>query len=373
MIIIVCLFCVINILYTMHNLNIICTIIQLESTRRLLAFNGLAASTRTSYNQYMRYWFDFCDAHLYDYSELNNTTAADFVAWCFDHTGLNGQTVSKALTSVTSILSEEGVEWKRKNCPYIGRLIKGFKKLKPPQHRVKRPLSNIHVALIWRHCIDKQALHRVALGLAILVGYFAGLRPEQVSRTKANRNIKMRQLTFCPSFDDCREISVNIRFSKTNQLGDRIETMELECYCDKKLLGISMPCPVHHLIKYLKRRINKFGKLKGNDPVFITEKGESLPYKHLNCFMYNCIGELNEIYKVNMDPTHYTPHTLRVGGCTDKARLNWPGWRIERWGRWSSDLWKRTYINLKFNDIAALLGVTVSELKANMNAKPYSD
>ena len=321
----------------------------------------------------MQYWFDFCDEYSIDYTDLNNTTAGDFVAWCFTSTPLNGATASKALTSVTSILCEEGVEWKRKDCPYIGRLITGFTKLKPPKKRVKRPFTCVHVALVWKHCIDLKDLDRFALGLGILIGYSAGLRPEQISRTKNKRNIRISQLTFRPNYKNCEEITINIRFSKTNQLGLKEETMDLECCCNRKILDINVPCPVHHLIKYLNKRRKIFGYLPWNSSVLVYKDGSSVLYAHLNNFMFNCILKLNEIYKINMNPAHYTPHSLRVGGCTDKARLNWPGWRIEKWGRWSSKIWKETYIKMKFDDIAALLGVTVSFIKKNMTVKPYSD
>ena len=74
-----------------------------------------------------------------------------------------------------------------------------------------------------------------------------------------------------------------------------------------------------------------------------------------------------------MNPRHYTPHVLRMGGCTDKARKGFPGWKIEKWGRWRSKCWKDVYINLDWMDMASLSGISVSNLLKNIQNKPYVD
>ena len=42
---------------------------------------------------------------------------------------------------------------------------------------------------------------------------------------------------------------------------------------------------------------------------------------------------------IKLDPSNYTSHTLRQGGCTDMARHGVPSWRMEVTGRWSSKKW----------------------------------
>ena len=73
-----------------------------------------------------------------------------------------------------------------------------------------------------------------------------------------------------------------------------------------------------------------------------------------------------------MNPEHYTPHCLRLGGCTDWARRGEPSWRIEMQGRWSSQIWRDTYINLDWKDMARIKGCTVSDLQKDIVRQPYA-
>ena len=86
--------------------------------------------------------------------------------------------------------------------------------------------------------------------------------------------------------------------------------------------------------------------------------------------MHNVIGILNKKLSLNMDPKKYTPHCLRQGGCTDLARYGVPAWRIEMKGRWRSKMWRHTYINTDWRDMANWQ-CTVSELLNKLKTKPY--
>ena len=87
--------------------------------------------------------------------------------------------------------------------------------------------------------------------------------------------------------------------------------------------------------------------------------------------MHNVIGVLNRKLKLEMDPKKYTPHSLRQGGCTDLARYGVPSWRIEMKGRWRSKMWRHTYINTDWRDMARLAKCTVSDLLDRIKTQPY--
>ena len=89
--------------------------------------------------------------------------------------------------------------------------------------------------------------------------------------------------------------------------------------------------------------------------------------------MHNAIPVLNRKLNLKMDPAMYTAHTLRLGGCTDMARKGVPNWKIEAQGRWSSKMWKYTYINMNWKDMADLRGGTVGDLLKGLVYKPYDD
>ena len=88
--------------------------------------------------------------------------------------------------------------------------------------------------------------------------------------------------------------------------------------------------------------------------------------------MHTAILTINKNMKLNMNPGHYTPHSLRLGGCTDMIRYGYQAFDIEQKGRWSSQQWRHTYVNLNWRDMANLQDCTVAELKRNIIRKPYA-
>ena len=92
-------------------------------------------------------------------------------------------------------------------------------------------------------------------------------------------------------------------------------------------------------------------RFTAKDPVLVTKTGKIFRYQHLNNFMFNAIKPINRIKKLKLKASNYTPHALRVGGCTDMARNGEPGWFIEQFGEWSSKIWKDVYINLDWSDL----------------------
>ena len=73
---------------------------------------------------------------------------------------------------------------------------------------------------------------------------------------------------------------------------------------------------------------------------------------------------------LNLKPSKYPAHSMRQGRCTDMARHNFPAWRIERAGRWQSDIWKKTYINTDWRDISKISGKSVKELLDSIVMNP---
>ena len=114
-------------------------------------------------------------------------------------------------------------------------------------------------------------------------------------------------------------------------------------------------------------------KCNPKDYFLVRYNGKPLQYQHFNTWMKNVIRILNFKLRTKMNPKHYTPHVLRVGGCTDRARNGEQGWQIEKFGRWSSKVWKDTYINLDWSDLAILLNTTQTALQSRITTRPYVD
>ena len=178
-------------------------------------------------------------------------------------------------------------------------------------------------------------------------------------------------IEWIPSYKNAKEISLQVMFSKTNKKGDKLEKVYVRCNCKDETAVI--PCTVCHLKYWIKFRNNfHHKKFKTSDFLLILKNGKPFRYDHLNNFMYNAIVNLNKRLNLQFNPHHYPPHSLRLGGCTDMARYGEPGWKIEAQGRWTSEIWKKTYINMDWTDIAKLNNCTVGELLSKVQHRPYS-
>ena len=194
------------------------------------------------------------------------------------------------------------------------------------------------------------------------------MRPSEYAKTRFSQPLTLQQIEFHPSFTYPTSLIVNLYRSKTNQHNNK-EMIIMGCTCKKQILGTWCPCVVHHIKHYINFRNTIYGD-NPNGYFFMKSNGKPLSYDNMNVFLKNCIKHMNNNYNVNFDPKEYTPHSLRVGGCTDFARRGKPGYIIEQAGRWSSKTWKTTYINLDWRDISTLSGVPICELR-ECNLSPF--
>ena len=246
--------------------------------------------------------------------------------------------------------------------------IKSLKTKYPTNPQRKRPFSHIMVWWIYNAYYDaaNPNFTYLAVIIAILICYFLGTRPNEcVWSYHSKSTAYYRQIQFLPSKKEPKELVFHLTKSKTNP-GDRLELLSIECHCQKMRFGLPSPCLVHLLKRYLKLRKKKFGKIKKDDELLITELGRKLKYCHLNDFLHKSIIKMSEATKVPLSPFFYTPHSLRTGGTTDLARLGRNALFIQQFGRWQSDEWKKVYIQLDFRDLAALRGETISFIRNSM-------
>ena len=339
----------------------------------MLANHGISSNTRKNYTCYFKYWEQYCDWMEISDLSLNQFHAINFAAWCWKFTTLNGELVSRALTAAGSYHKDNGISWIRKDFPAVKRHIDGFTKLRPPKRRPKLPFSEYHIQKLFYYCINYNRYDDTLMGAVILIGYILLLRPGELasnSRSKSKRLSNCR-ITWFPSFRSPSEISVKVSNSKTNQDNSKLETIYAGCNCNDKDRVI--PCPPHTLKYYITKRNSFHNRSFGpNEALFIKKNGKTLEYNNLNNWIHNAIAALNKRMNLKMNPAHYTAHTLRTGGCTDMARKGYPGWMIESQGRWSTNMWKDTYINMDWKDMARLRGCTVTELKCKILNRPYT-
>ena len=353
--------------------------LQLKSTRNFLARSGIQINTRDSYKTHFENWKCFCEWYEIDYTELSVGTALDFLAWAYKWTSLNSAQADKTLTSVVSFLKDVGSTFDRKSFPTIRRHLDGFRKHRPPKMRKKMPFCQEFIDLAFEYCIDLHDFDDVVCGIALCLGHDGGLRPGEYTFAKKSieKLLRLDQVECLPNWspEETTEMTIKILSSKMNKQNKKNEMIILHCKCIA--LGFEInekPCAVHLTQRHIQQRIKKFGKhsIDRRQPLLLNSKGKHFRYDHIRNFMWNFIMILNQKKRINLNPKHYTPHTLRMGGCTDKARQGEPGWKIELWGRWASKIWKTTYINMDWTDLSKITNRTLTDLKKDVKIQPYS-
>ncbi len=342
----------------------------------MLARDGIQRSTRKNYGDHYPYWVAFCDWYEIDVDDLNVSNSLDFLAWAYRKTSLNASQVDKVLTSVASVLKDKGETFNRKDFPTIRRHLDGYRFHRPPAKRKKLPICNILINYFFQFCIDFRKYNDVINGIGCLLGHDLGLRPGEYTfkQTSPQKLLRLQHIRFTPNKHNPKEITIIIPFSKTNPHNDKLELVHTECVCVYKgFKTLERPCLVHLVLHYFKMRFHWFNNnpLLLKEPFLLLKNKKHYRFDHIRNFIWNAILIINKRKKLQLNPEVYTPHALRVGGCTDKAREGYPGWYLEKWGRWSTNIWKRTYINLDWRDLAILHNKTISELTSNIANKPY--
>lgn len=203
----------------------------------------------------------------------------------------------------------------------------------------------------------------------MVIDYWGGFRPGEISKGEGTP-LKLHQLEWNPSIKDPKEIIITLRQSKTNRFGQR-ELVTIECKCGQKRFGSPILCPVHLLRSYLSKRERETGiKPDPEDYIFVNKRGQPFPYDSFRVFLKKAVEQINRNEEsIHLDPKYYTPHGLRIGGCTDLSREGTPTHLIARHGRWRSDCWKFIYINLDLIDVARVAKTTVSSLRKHIYEK----
>ena len=289
--------------------------------------------------------------------------AANFICWLYRYAIVSsGSEASKVLTGVTSVLVNFKIIWHRTK--YISELINGFIRLRPPVRKQKRPWSVYHNQLLYKLIFlpNESDFFTVSLCTMTLLAYGALLRPSEFAKRQHCAVLNRKQIKFHPSHKHPTEIILSLYSSKTNKLNIE-ERLIIPCVCKSKLANTWCPCPVHMIKYYVSLRDKLFKK---NGPLFVNNKGarkgSPISYYTFNKFLKSAITIFNSKLNLNLNPSHYTPHVIRVGSTTDLVRHGYSPHFIQRRGRWLSQIWRHIYINLIWEDISLISKLSISQL-----------
>ena len=319
-----------------------------------------APGTTYNYKGQLQKWLEFCGKTGRDPLSKSPQIFEEFIGYLFVYTQVSGDGAARTFTAMRKFFIEHKVEFYKPT--YIGQLLKGFRILRPVKVKFKRPFCHILVTYFQKYCWHHNHVGQTTLFVALVFAYWGALRPGEYTHTKFGVMLRVSQLRWNPSEKKPIEVILTLTQSKTNR-NQRLETITFPCKCGSKRFGYDCICPVHLLRRYLHLRREHIAPYYPNSPLFVNTKNKPLPYDTFRNYIKQGIKKVSSKVKVDIDSSFYSPHCLRIGGCTDLTRDGVASWKISRLGRWTSDCWKNIYVNLDFYDIARLRGETVSEIR----------
>ena len=259
------------------------------------------------------------------------------------------------IDGIMSFIKDNSHFFDRTKNPIIRRQLNGFIKDRPSEKRPKRPFMDIFLLICFKHIIKTNCYLGWLIGAAICLGYWHGLRPGEYtvhSKTEPHHILRCKNQQFGPvNSKKPFENIIILNGSKTNRIYKKDEIIACSCTCKK---FPSLPCSFHWFQKFLKKRKQKFGKPKPNDPLLLLPNGKPLKCEQVNSVLKTTVAFINKKYGLKLKVKYYAQHGLRVAACTDKMRQGWSENKVKKWGRWSSDIWHKTYWTLDLRDYCSI-------------------
>lgn len=242
--------------------------------------------------------------------------------------GLSSKTADLYLTAISFQCKVSNVSDNTKHF-LINKLAEGFRRQNKTK-RVRLPITYelLEGILTKLPVVCLNSFEVMLFKAAYVLAYFGFFRVGEVtvpnkSVVDSNKVLNLEDVSF---IDENRSILVNIRFSKTDQLG-KGTVLKI------KQSGSSI-CPVIILRQYLGQR----PKVPG--PLFCHFDGNPLTRYQFSCILQKSIKLINPQLQ------GFRSHSFRIGAATRAAQLGWPIEKIKEAGRWASEAYK-TYIHSK--------------------------
>lgn len=189
--------------------------------------------------------------------------------------------------------------------------------------------------------IDVRNSRSIVIFTAILTAFYLFLRSSNYVAKSASKFDGSRQLTRGDLVISKQLILVNIKWSKTNQLGKKKLLLPLI-----KIPGSSI-CPITW-IRYMIQRV----PAPSNAPLFcLPQKNGLTPltYSQLNTQLKTWISD------IGLNGHRYSSHGIRRGGATWANKVNISSLAIKNWGDWASSAYELYIQNDLENRLKALI------------------
>ena len=218
----------------------------------------------------------------------------------------------------------------------LERILKGITKIGTVQRQPRLPITidilRLLVFFVSQGCFGftEDTMFIAAINLA----FFGFLHCREFTMTscqdlKQAQHLCMKNIVFCPSFDQPTSMTVHLKYSKTDPFGHG-HTLTLFITGHKT-------CPVMAMHTYFKVR-----GFCPEAPCFILADNHPLGR---TAMLHVVLG------KLGLDSILYPGHSFRIGSATTAAAAGLPDWLIQAFSRWSSACYLR-YIHILLTSLS---------------------
>ena len=292
-----------------------------------LVTDGLALNSRRTYSKAVEKYIDFCVVYSINPLILDETNILRFIYFLVV-SGLAPATIRVYLSGLRAWLINQGARDVSLYTPRVKLAIRAAERRAPPPSRVK-PITYALLSKVF-YFLPYTLYHMVGF-TAMLVGYFGCLRAaEYLPDRDSAPPILPADLEFVdasPAYG-----VLKIPSSKTAAKGFKV------------VIGCTgtQICALCWLDYLLRAR-----QLPKGDPLFAISPGVVLSRSQFSRFIRE------SLLAASVDPTGYTPHSLRAGAATHAAGVGLPDSTIQALGRWRSPAY-RAYIRPQDEQLAQL-------------------
>lgn len=314
---------------------------HLRTMARQFFREGLAVSTRNTYDAAQQRFLKFCTAaksHSIPATEATLMLFATHLA----STNISHATIKVYLSAVRNLHVSAGYRdhFNLQLTPRLQQVLRGIEKHQSSTQlkRVRLPVT-LQIMCGIKEVLSRepQSYNNIMLWAACCIAFFGFMRVGKFTIPSQDNYDKSSHLSLSDISVDSREqprlIKITIKQSKTDPF-----CRGLDVYLGATDRAI---CPILGILPYLAARGDQAG------PLFTTEDGRALTRQIFSTQLDSILA------KLRLDTKSFNTHSFRIGAATTAAEAHIPDSYIKMLGRWQSDVYQQ-YIKTPPQELAKL-------------------
>jgi hypothetical protein len=299
----------------------------------ILAHNGLAQTTRDGTDAAWRWWTRFCACTDSDpisfHGEEAEAMLSFFLAFCFPK--LAYSSVKTYMASITRRLRDLGRPINVSSMHLYQRVLRGYKRAKPPRSRARLPITPLLLHDIRRRNSQPTSVCDTIRWALVVIGVYGLFRLGELTATRhARSRIRVADVKFVSS----SHATIFLSHSKTDHFRRGVEV--------HLFANSSLSCPLRQL-----KRVAQWHVTKGhahNTPFFCDISGAAFTDGDMRKFIKK------KVASIGLDESKFSGHSLRKGGAQALHNAGVSIYDIKTAGRWRSWCVER-YLSTPLNKI----------------------